>query len=97
MRVAPVSSLTITPYQRRHLQPIRDLLFHSPYVHSHLDWLDSDQWLETNDSMTLLAWQQGRLVGVLGLSSPLNKSSIVLNPKVFCVHSGMNSYPNCTN
>jgi ribosomal-protein-alanine N-acetyltransferase len=75
MKAATVSSLTITPYQRRHLQPIRDLLFHSSFVHTHLDWLDSDQWLETGDSMTLLAWQRGRLVGVVGLSAPLNGSS----------------------
>ncbi|MBI1281901.1 MAG: GNAT family N-acetyltransferase [Anaerolineaceae bacterium] len=75
MKAAAVSSLTITPYQRRHLQPIRDLLFHSSFVHTHLDWLDSDQWLEAGESMTLLAWQRGRLVGVLGLSSPLNGST----------------------
>lgn len=75
MKAAAVSSLTITPYQRRHLQPIRDLLFHSSFVHTHLDWLDSDQWLETSDSMTLLAWQRGRLIGVLGLSAPLNGST----------------------
>ena len=75
MKVAPVSALTITPYQRRHLQQIRDLLFHSSYVHSHLDWLDSDQWLETGDTITHLAWQRGRLVGMIALSSPLNGST----------------------
>ncbi len=75
MKVASVSALTIMPYQRRHLQSIRDLLFHSTYVHSHLDWLDSDQWLENGDTITYLAWQRGRLVGVLGLSSPLNGST----------------------
>ncbi len=75
MKVAPVSSLTITPYQRRHLQQIRDLLFHSTNVHSHLDWLDSDQWLETGDTITHLAWQRGRLIGMIALSAPLNGSS----------------------
>lgn len=75
MSVAPVTALTITPYQRRHLQAIRDLLFHSHYVHSHLDWLESDQWLETTDTITHLAWHRGRLVGLLGLSSPLNGST----------------------
>lgn len=74
MKIAPAPSLTITPYQRRHLQPIRDLLFHSMHVHSHLDWVDSDQWLESTDAITLLAWQRGRLVGVLSLSAPLNNS-----------------------
>ncbi len=75
MRTTSVSSLTIAPYQRRHLQPVRDMLFHSSYVHTHLDWVDTDQWLESSDNLTLLAWQQGRLVGLLGLSSPLNGSS----------------------
>jgi [ribosomal protein S18]-alanine N-acetyltransferase len=75
MKVAPVSALTITAYQRRHLQPIRDLLFHSTNVHSHLDWLDSDQWLETGDTITYLAWQRGRLIGMIALSAPLNGST----------------------
>ena len=75
MKVAPVSALTIAPYQRRHLQQIRDLLFHSTHVHSHLDWLDSDQWLETGDTITYLAWQQGRLIGLIALSAPLNGST----------------------
>jgi GNAT superfamily N-acetyltransferase len=75
MKVASVSALTITPYQRRHLQPIRDLLFHSTRVHSHLDWLDSDQWLETGDTITHLAWQRGRLIGMIALSAPLNGST----------------------
>lgn len=70
-----VSTLTVTPYQRRHLQAIRDLLFHSNFVHTHLDWHESDQWLETVESITRLAWQSGRLVGVLGLSKPLNQTS----------------------
>jgi ribosomal protein S18 acetylase RimI-like enzyme len=75
MKVTPVSVLTITPYQRRHLQQIRDLLFHSTHVHSHLDWLDSDQWLETGDTITYLAWQRGRLIGMIALSAPLNGST----------------------
>jgi len=75
MKVAQVSTLTITAYQRRHLQQIRDLLFHSTLVHSHLDWLDSDQWLETGDTITYLAWQRGRLIGMIALSAPLNGST----------------------
>ena len=75
MKVESVSVLTITPYQRRHLQQIRDLLFHSTHVHSHLDWLDSDQWLETGDTITYLAWQRGRLMGMIALSAPLNGST----------------------
>lgn len=75
MKLASAPSLTITPYQRRHLQPIRDLLFHSTHVHSHLDWVDSDQWLDSTDALTYLAWQRGRLMGILSLSAPLNNST----------------------
>ncbi|MCA0458676.1 MAG: GNAT family N-acetyltransferase [Chloroflexi bacterium] len=75
MTLAPAPTLTVTSYQRRHLQPIRDLLFHNIHVHSHLDWVDSDQWLDSGDTITYLAWQRGRLVGVLGLSAPLNNST----------------------
>lgn len=75
MKADSVTTLTITPYQRRHLQAIRDLLFHSIHVHSHLDWLDSDQWLETGDTITQLAWQRGRLIGMVAVSAPLNGST----------------------
>lgn len=74
MKVA-VTSLTITPYQRRYLQSIRDLLFHSVHVHIHLDWLDADQWLETGESLVQLAWLRGRLVGIVALSLPLHDST----------------------
>ncbi|MEZ4669089.1 MAG: GNAT family N-acetyltransferase [Anaerolineae bacterium] len=70
-----LSALTITPYQRRHLQVIRDLIFHSNMVHIHLDWYESDQWLESDEAVVRLAWQSGRLVGILGLSKPLNQTS----------------------
>lgn len=77
-----VSTLTVTPYQRRHLQVIRDLLFHSNLVHAHLDWHESDHWLETVESITRLAWQNGRLVGVLGLSNPINQTAWI---RIACV------------
>lgn len=67
-------ALTITPYQRRHLQAIRDLLFHSAHVHTHLDWVDTDQWLETGEAITYLAWARGRLIGLISLSTSLNGS-----------------------
>ena len=77
-----VSTLTITPYQRRHLQAIRNLQFYSNFAHTHLDWHESDQWLETVETITRLAWQGGRLVGVLGLSKPLNQTSWV---RIACI------------
>ncbi|MBI5666633.1 MAG: GNAT family N-acetyltransferase [Chloroflexi bacterium] len=64
--------LTITPYQRRYLQRVRDLIFHNHMVHTHLDWHETDQWLDTQTVPMRLAWYKGRLVGVLGVSAPLN-------------------------
>jgi ribosomal-protein-alanine N-acetyltransferase len=64
--------LTITPYQRRHLRQVHDLLFHNQSVHTHLDWHETDQWLDTQQVPMRLAWQHGRLIGILATSSPLN-------------------------
>lgn len=66
--------LSITPYQRRYLQRVRDLIFHNHMVHTHLDWHETDQWLDTQSVPMRLAWYKGRLVGVLGVSAPLNRT-----------------------
>jgi [ribosomal protein S18]-alanine N-acetyltransferase len=70
-----VIPLTITPYHRRYLQFARDLLFHNDRVHTHLDWHDTDAWIESSDSILRLAWYKGNLVGLMGLSAPLNRAS----------------------
>ncbi len=51
---------------------MRGLVVHSYRIHSHLDWQDTDQWLESDDVSIRLAWAGGRLVGVMGTSSPLH-------------------------
>jgi ribosomal-protein-alanine N-acetyltransferase len=78
-----VSALTITPFQRRHLQSIRDLLFHSNLVHVHLDWQEADHWLEQGEGTVRLAWMWGRLAGLIGASKPLNGTSWI---RVAAVH-----------
>ncbi len=70
-----MSAFTITPYHRRHLQSVRDLMFISALVHTHLDWYDTDSWLENRESHTQLAWHKGRLVGLMANSRPLNGAS----------------------
>jgi ribosomal-protein-alanine N-acetyltransferase len=69
-----LTAITVTSYQRRHLQAARDLLFHSNWVHTHLDWHETDRWLEVQDVPMRLAWQRGHLVGLLAVSTPLNGS-----------------------
>lgn len=82
-----VSSLTVTPFQRRNLQAVRDLLFRSMFVHTHLDWHDTDNWLESNEAILRLAWQNGWLAGLLGVSRPLNGSSWI---RLACVSDYVN-------
>lgn len=67
-----MTPLNITPYHRRHLQAVRDLLFHSNLVHTHLDWHDADAWIESSEATARLAWHRGQLVGVMGFSQPVN-------------------------
>ncbi|NWG16326.1 MAG: GNAT family N-acetyltransferase [Chloroflexi bacterium] len=66
--------IVVTPYERRYLQRARDLIFHSDLVHSHLDWQETDQWLDTQTAPMRCAWQRGRLVGLMGVSWPLNRT-----------------------
>lgn len=70
---APLNNPVITPYQRRHRHAVRDLLFRSYRVHTHLDWQESDQWLDDGERYPArLVWQGSKLVGILATSAPLN-------------------------
>jgi ribosomal-protein-alanine N-acetyltransferase len=69
-----VSAITITPYTRRERHLVHDLIFRNSYVHTHLDWQDTDQWLESAASPMCLAWQYGRLVGAMAASLPLDET-----------------------
>jgi len=64
-------SIHITPYERRSRQDVRDMLFRSYRSHTHLDWQESDQWLDAERSPVKLAWIGRRLVGILGVSEPM--------------------------
>ncbi len=71
-RHPPTTPVTITRYQRRNRQDVRDLLFRSYRMHSHLDWHETDQWLDSEDAPVRLAWSSNKLVGLLATSTPLN-------------------------
>jgi [ribosomal protein S18]-alanine N-acetyltransferase len=70
-----LAEVTVTPFQRRYREDVRDLLFRTYRMHSHLDWYDTDQWLETDDVPMRLAWAGGRLAGFMAASQPLNNTS----------------------
>lgn len=72
---APALPITLTHYERRYRQAVRDLMFRNYQVHTHLDWYDTDHWLNSNPATMRLAWQRGWLVGLLGASTPLNQTS----------------------
>ncbi len=75
MRVPNLSVPSVTSYQRRHRHAVRDLLFRSYRTHTHLDWQETDQWLEDGELYPAkLAWQNMRLQGILATSAPLNRT-----------------------
>jgi ribosomal protein S18 acetylase RimI-like enzyme len=54
---------------------VRDLLFRSYRTHTHLDWQESDQWLDDGEAYpSRLAWQGSRLQGIIATSAPLNQT-----------------------
>jgi ribosomal-protein-alanine N-acetyltransferase len=75
--MTPVSALTIHPFEGRKRGAVDDLLFYSNHTQVHLDWHTSEQWLATDDAITMLAWQGDRLAGLLAASQPLNGASWV--------------------
>jgi ribosomal-protein-alanine N-acetyltransferase len=69
----PLNSLVVTSYTSRDRHLVRDLLFRSSRTHTHLDWQDTDQWLEDGEAYPArLIWQGTRLQGILVMSPPLN-------------------------
>jgi len=64
--------LKISAYERRHRSALLDLAWYSQWAHRHLDWQETDQWLDGEMGDALLAWHGDQLVGYLGLSRPIN-------------------------
>ncbi len=73
-----LNTLTITHYQHRNRHAVQDLLFRSYRTHSHLDWHETEDWLEEADpDLILLAWQNMRLQGILAVAPPLHQTTWV--------------------
>lgn len=72
-----VSTYVITPFTKRSRHLVRELLSRSFHTHVHLDWQDSDHWMTSEQVPIRLAWLQGNLVGVMGMSQPLHDTSWV--------------------
>ena len=72
MKHVALNAPTVTPYTRRDRHLVHDLIFRSYRTHTHLDWQETDQWLENEGLPILLAWQHGKLIGLLGASFPMD-------------------------
>ncbi|MBZ0294567.1 MAG: GNAT family N-acetyltransferase, partial [Anaerolineae bacterium] len=44
-------------------------------VHTHLDWQDVSDWLNSDQGILRLAWSGKQLIGVLGVSTPLYRTA----------------------
>ncbi len=71
-RSTDADAIGIVPYERRYRSEVRDLLYGSYRSHSHLDWHDTDFWLDRMEAPLRLARIDGRLVGLMATSEPLN-------------------------
>ncbi len=59
-------------YERKYRDDILSLMFYSRHTHTHLDWYKAGQWLDLDGNTVCLAFDRDSLVGVLGISEPLN-------------------------
>lgn len=69
------NSLTLTAYAPRYRQDVLDLLYYCNRVQTHLDWCDVGQWLDSDEAIIRLVWADGRMVGVIGATTPLHNQS----------------------
>ena len=66
--------LSVRPYTRRDLTPMRNLTFYNFRVHTHLDWQTIHEYLLSEPPNLWVAYRDGHLVGTLGLSQPINRT-----------------------
>jgi [ribosomal protein S18]-alanine N-acetyltransferase len=68
-------TLSIIQYQRRDRRAVLTLLERTHYLHTHLDWFETDAWLDTLPPLTWTVWKGARLVAIVGLGEPLSGTS----------------------
>ena len=69
------TKIDIIPYERQHRNELMNLSYYSHWVHKHLDWYKTGQWIDRDEGIIYLAWQDDKLVGYLALSLPLHGAS----------------------
>ena len=63
--------LTLSPWQRQYRLGAQDLLVTSFHVHTHLDWIEVEDWLTGSGSPIRVASRGPRVAGLMGFSTPL--------------------------
>src|SRR5262245_27655567 len=69
-----VALVSITPYHCSRRDAVHDLMLRTNRTHTHQDWQETGEWLETQDAPIRLAWRGSTLVGVMAASKPLNQT-----------------------
>jgi|GEM_PF-682410 len=69
------TQLQITPYERQYRNELLNLSYYSQWTHKHLDWYKTGQWIDREECIIFLAWEDEKLVGYIGLSLPLHGAS----------------------
>jgi ribosomal-protein-alanine N-acetyltransferase len=70
-------NLSIRPYERQQHDAVLDLLFYARRQHTHLDWYRVSSFLDLPDTLIYTAWENNTIVGVLGVSAPLDGTTWV--------------------
>jgi len=80
------AALTVMPYERRYRSQVLELIQYTYLRHTHFDWYEAEEWLDSMGGLTRLAWRNGHLAGVMGANSPFNATSWV---RVLCIAEGI--------
>jgi len=67
--------ITLSPYQRQQRIAAQELLTSSFHVHTHLDWYEVEDWLANSGSPVRVALRGAKLLGLMGVSAPLDGAS----------------------
>lgn len=72
-----MTTYTVRLYERKYRQDVLMLLYYSNRNHVHLDWYKAGQWLDYEEGVVVLAFDNDTLCGVIGLANPLNQTTWV--------------------
>ncbi|MBE0689038.1 MAG: GNAT family N-acetyltransferase, partial [Anaerolineae bacterium] len=70
-----VGSISVVQFARHERRAVEQLIGRADSIHTHLDWFETDQWLQNSPPLTWVAYQGTRAIGFLGLSMPLDGAS----------------------